>query len=54
MQPGARAERLVLAICYIFNVRVPTGSAILAAVVLVWSWARPAACHHGGCMRPGV
>jgi hypothetical protein len=53
MQPGARAERLVLAICYILNVRVPTGSAITAGVVLIWSGARPAACHHRGCMGPG-
>jgi hypothetical protein len=27
-QPGARALRLVLAICYILNVWIPTGSAI--------------------------
>jgi hypothetical protein len=36
----ARALRLVLAICYILNVRVPTGSATSANIALIWSWAR--------------
>jgi hypothetical protein len=45
--------RLVLAICYILNVWIPTRSTITASVVLIWSGARPAACHHRGCMGPG-
>jgi hypothetical protein len=49
----ARALFLVLAICYILNVWIPAGSAIFTGVVLIWSGARPAACHHRGCMRPG-
>jgi len=43
---------LVFTVSYIFNIRIPTSSAIFAFIVLIWSRTRSASCAHRWCIRP--
>ena len=48
------ARRLVLSICYVLNITIPTGPAVAARVPLVRSWAASASCNDRGSQGPGA
>ena len=48
------AVRLVLSICYVLNITIPTGPAVAARVPLVRSWAAPASCNDRRSQGPGA
>ena len=48
------AVRLVLSICYVLNITIPTGPAVAARVPLVRSWAASSSCNDRGSQGPGA